>query len=172
MKRKIFIFIIFSVILTANASSIDFSAYFPIEYDDFINFFKSTENDSPGMRLFGNSSFRVRAVLHDFPRELDNADIDNIRYTLRSLGFNPNMASQFGYKIEYVFASNVDWQEETRLVFYIQKVQRQYFENEYNINDTIYWFLVFNQFNTFTQRGYFLVSDFINKEQFVKFGLE
>ncbi|MDR1838415.1 MAG: hypothetical protein LBQ93_02355 [Treponema sp.] len=172
MKRKIFIFIIFSVIFTANASSIDFSAYFPIEYDDFINIFKSTGSDSPGMSYFGNKSFRVRAILRDFPRELDNADIDNIRSTLRSLGFNPNMASQFGYKIEYVFASNVDWQEETRLVFYIQKIQRQYFENEYNINDTIYWFLVFNQFNTFTQRGYFLVSDFINEEQFVKFGLK
>jgi hypothetical protein len=153
-------------------SQIDFSAYSPIEYEDFIKLFESTGNNSPGMSFFGSRSLRVHAILHEFPRELDDADINNIRNTLRSLGFNPNMSSQFGYKIEYVFASNVEWQKETRLVFYIQRIQRRFFDTEYILNDPIYWFLVFNQFNTFTQRGYFLISDFINEEQFVKFGLE
>jgi hypothetical protein len=124
------------------------------------------------MSFFGSTSLRVHAILHEFPRELDDADINNIQNTLRSLGFNPNMSSQFGYKVEYVFASNVEWQEETRLVFYIQRVQRRFFDTEYKLNDPIYWFLVFSQFSTFTQRGYFLISDFINEEQFVKFGLE
>jgi hypothetical protein len=172
MERKIFILIIFSVLFTVNVSSIDFSAYSPVEYKDFINILKSTDKNPPGISIFGNKSFRVRAILHEFPRELDNADIDNIRSTLKSLGFNPDMASQFGYKIEYVYASNVDWQKEARLVFYIQTVQKQYFEKEYKINDTIYWFLVFSQFNTFTQRGYFIISDFINEEQFLKYGLK
>jgi hypothetical protein len=53
-----------------------------------------------------------------------------------------------------------------KLIFYIQKVQRNYFEKE---NDPIYWFIVFNRFNTFIQEGYFLVSDFINEEQFIKY---
>jgi hypothetical protein len=171
MKKTVF-FVILLVICTISVFSTDFSAYTPMEYADFINIFKATGDNPPGMSIFGNRALRVHAVLHEFPVELDSDDVDNIKAALTSLGFNPAQASQFGYKVEYVYASNVDWQKETRLVFYIQKIQRQYFENEYKINDTIYWFLVFRQFNTLTQRGYFLVSDFINEEQFVKFGLE
>ena len=172
MKRKIFILVLFSIVVTMNVFSVDFSAYSPIEFEDFIGIFKSTGNDSPGMSFFGSRSFRVHAILNEFPREIDDNDLNNIRSTLRSLGFNPDMASEFGYKIEYIFPSNVYWKEETRLIFFIQKVQRQYFEREYKLNDTIYWFLVFSQFSTFTQEGYFLISDFINKEQFVRYGLE
>jgi hypothetical protein len=153
-------------------SQINYSAYSPIEYADFVKIFEATGNNSPGLSLFGTRSLRVHAILHEFPRELDDADIDNVKNTLRSLGFHPDMSSQFGYKVEYVFASNVEWENETRLVFFIQKIQRQYFEKEYTLNDPIYWFLVFTQFNTFTQRGYFLISDFRNEQQFIKLGLE
>jgi signal recognition particle subunit SEC65 len=153
-------------------SPIDFSAYSPVEYSDFVKIFESTGNNSPGMSLFGKRSLRVHAILHEFPKDVNNTDINNIKNTLRSLGFNPDMSSQFGYKVEYVFPSRVEWEKETRLIFYIQKVQRQHFEKEYKLNDPIYWFLVFNQFNTFTQRGYILISDFISKEQFIKYKLE
>jgi hypothetical protein len=172
MKKMIFFVLMFSIICTITLFPVDISAYYPIEYTDFVKIFESTDKESPGISLFGNRSFRVHAILHEFPREIDDADIINIKSTLRSLGFHPDMSSQFGYKVEYVFSSKVDWEKETRLVFYIQKVQRQYFDKEYKLNDPVYWFLVFNQFNTFTQRGYILISDFMNEEQFVKYGLE
>ena len=172
MKRRIFILTIFSVIFTMNVTSLDFSAYPPIEYDDFLEIFKYTDKYPPGVTHFRSRAYRVHAILHEFPVELDNNDIENIRSTLSSLGFNPDRVFEFGYKIEYVYSAGVDWQEEAKLILYIQKVQRQYFENEYKINDPIYWFVVFSQFNTFTQKGYFLVSDFINEEQFIGYGLE
>ncbi|MDR0321970.1 MAG: hypothetical protein LBI28_10735 [Treponema sp.] len=172
MKKTIFLVSIFCTICAIAQSQVNFSAYSPIEYADFIKIFESTGNNDPGMSFFGRTFLRVHAILHEFPRELDDTDIDNIKDTLRSLGFNPNISSQFGYKVEYVFVSNVDWQRETRLVFYIQRIQRQYFDSEYKLNDPIYWFLGFNHFNTFTQRGYFLISDFINEEQFINLGLE
>ena len=172
MKKKVSILLIFSLILIPNVFPINFSTYSPIEYEDFIGIIKATDNNTPGMSFFGKKTLRVHAILHEFPKEIDNVDTNNIRYTLRSLGLHPDMADEFGYKFEYIIQSNVSWQEETRLVFYIQKVQRQYFENEYKLNDPIYWFIVFNQFNTHSQTGYFLVSDFINKEQFIKYGLK
>lgn len=165
MKKTMFVTAVFFVICI-KAYSLDVGAYSPVEYADFIKFFKSTKEEAPGMKIYGNTNLRVRAILHEFPKEIDETDINNIRSTLRSLGFPPDRASEFGYKVEFVYPSDVEWQKETRLVFYIQKVQRVYFEREYKLNDPIYWFIVFSTFNTFTQRGYFLVSDFMNEAQF------
>ena len=167
MKRSIFF-----LYCAINIFSFDYPAYYPMEFDEFVELFETiSKNNHPGLSIFGNTAVRIRAILHEFPKELDDNDILNIRYTLQSLGFNPNMVSEFGYKVEYVYPSNVEWQEETRLIFFIQNVQRQYFEKEYELNDIIYWFAVFKELNTFSQIGYFIVSDFLNTEQFLNLNI-
>ena len=157
--------IVLCIICVATIFSINYTAFFPMEFSDFIQLFITSE-ENRGMIIWDKKDIRVRAVLNEFPSEIDNSDINNIRNTLSSMGFNPDMASLFAYKIEYKFPSNVSWEKETRLIFYIQEVQGKYFEQEYKLNDTIYWFISFRQFNEFTQRGYFIVSDFLNQEQF------
>ena len=165
MKKKIFVILFFMIIVMA-ASSLDIPAYIPIEFADFVKIFKTTRGEGPGIKIYRNNSFRVHANLPEYPREIDASDIENIKATLLSLGIHPSRASEFGYKVEYIYPSDVEWQKETRLVLYIQKVQREYFEKEFKINSPIYWFLVFQRFSTFSQQGHFLVSDFLNEEQF------
>ena len=164
MKKTITFFVLFTIIAVTIFST-NFSAFLPMEFSDFIQLFKTSE-ENKGLRIWEKRDIRVRAILHEFPKKIDNSDINNIRDTLRSMGFNPKMASLFAYKVEYVFPSNVSWEKETKLIFYIQEVQRKYFESEYQLNDTIFWFISFRQFNEFTQRGYFIVSDFLNQKQF------
>ena len=162
---------ILCIVFVTTIFSTNFSAFLPMEYFDFIKLFRTSE-DNRGMIIWGKRDIRVRAILHEFPREIDTSDIENIKFTLKSLGFNQDLASLFSYKVEYVFPSNVSWKKETKLIFYIQEVQRKYFEREYQKNDIIYWFISFNQFNAFSQIGYFIVSDFINEKQFIEYNLE
>ena len=163
MKKIFLILLLFICVVTV--FSTNFSAFLPMDFSDFIKLFRTSE-ENRGMTIWEKKDIRVRAVLHEFPRRIDTTDINNIRDTLSSMGLNPNMASLFSYKVEYKFPSNVSWEKETKLIFYIQEVHRKYFENEYQLNDIIYWFISFRQFNSYSQRGYFIVSDFLNQKQF------
>ena len=124
MKKYLMLFI-FCIICVVTLFSTNFMAFLPMEFSDFIQLFRTSEKNR-GMIIWEKMDVRVRAVLHEFPKRIDNSDINNIRSTLSIMGFNPNMASLFAYKVEYIFPSNVSWEEETKLIFYIQEVQRKY----------------------------------------------
>ena len=166
MNKRLIISLLFMIFLTVPIFSLDFDAYRPIDYPEFIQIFKATDSQTPGISIFRRNILRVHAILHEYPKIVDDSDINNLRFAFMNLGIHPDDVSYFGYKVEYTFPSNVEWQEETKLIFYIQNVQREHFEKDFKINDPIYWFVVFNTFNSFSQQGYILVSNFMNEEQF------
>jgi hypothetical protein len=173
MKKIIPLFLLIFFVSIITLFSFDYAAYSPIEIEELIEYFKSiSSNNPPGMSVFNNRAVRIQATLLEPPIELNDNDIVNLKSTLQSLGFHPDNSSQFGYKVEYIFPSIVDWQEEIRLVFFIQNVQRPYFERDFEINDTIYWFAVYKQFNTFSQTGYFLISVFLSEKYILEYNIE
>ncbi|MCL2722263.1 MAG: hypothetical protein FWD47_13120 [Treponema sp.] len=173
MKKAVIIILLIFFTCATNLFSFDFPAYSPIDIEELVEYFETISNNNPpGVSFFDNRAVRIRANYLNPPAELNENDIANLRSTLRSLGIHPDNASQFGYKVEYTFPSAVDWQKETKLVFFIQNVQRPYFERDFEKNDTIYWFAVYRQFNTFSQVGYFVVSVFLNERYFIEYGIE
>ena len=126
-------------------------------------------NERPtGTSYYGHKAFRIHAKFPEYPKSLTDNDIKELKRTLSSLGIPVEQYKLFDSKIEYYFKSNSPAAEDGRLTFFIQAVQVKYFKEELKVNDEIYWFAVFNQFNTYKQRGFFLVSDFLNKKQFKK----
>ena len=172
-KPIILLLLIIFFICTMTLFSFDFPAFSRIKMEELVEHFNIiSSNNPPGLSIFNKIDVRIQTILNEFPIELDDNDINNLRSTLQSMGFNPNNVSQFGYKIEYKFPSVVDWQDELRLVFFIQNVQRPYFERDFKLNDTIYWFASYRQLNTFSQTVYFIVSVFLNEEYLIYYNIE